>query len=82
MYVLSKNLHRRHLTASQLSTIAADSEPLLREEAKKRQATSGPGSCGGKPLTAKRTEGVHVNEPNELSGEAREIAGEQVGVGR
>lgn len=40
IYVLSKNLHRRHLTTSQRGAIAAEVVPLLKEEAKKRQGGS------------------------------------------
>lgn len=37
IYVLSKNLHRRHLTPSQRGAIAAEAEPLFKDEARKRQ---------------------------------------------
>lgn len=37
IYVVSKNLHRRHLTTGQKSTIAVEMIPLLREEARVRQ---------------------------------------------
>jgi ParB-like chromosome segregation protein Spo0J len=37
IYVLSKNLHRRHLTTSQRAAIAAEIVPLLKEEAHRRK---------------------------------------------
>jgi len=74
-YVLSKNLHRRHLTTGQKAEIAIEAASLLREEARKRQATSGPGIHGGKPLRSISNEGVS----NE-HGKAREIAARQVGI--
>lgn len=37
IYVLSHNLHRRHLTTSQRAAIAAEIVPLLKEEAHKRK---------------------------------------------
>ena len=39
-FVLSKNLHRRHLTAAQKAAIAAEALPLLEEKAKERQLSS------------------------------------------
>lgn len=35
-YVLSKNLHRRHMTPSQLALVAANARPLFEEEARAR----------------------------------------------
>jgi hypothetical protein len=50
LFVISKNLHRRHLTPAQHATIGLKLTPLLREEARERQATGGPGIRGGNPL--------------------------------
>lgn len=41
LYVISRNLHRRHLSVSQRACIAAEMVPLLQEEAKERQGGSG-----------------------------------------
>jgi len=40
-HVLSLNLHRRHLTASQLATVATESLPHYEAEAKKRRSSNG-----------------------------------------
>lgn len=40
-FVLSKNLHRRHLTSAQKAAIAVEALPLLEEQAKKRQQQAG-----------------------------------------
>lgn len=61
-YVISLNLKRRHLTASQKATIAVEVLPILEEEARKRQATGGMGIYGGKPLSAKMHQGVVVGK--------------------
>ena len=39
-YVLSKNLHRRHLTSAQKAAIAAEALPLLEKQAKARQLST------------------------------------------
>lgn len=71
-YVLSNNLHRRHLTTSQASLVAAKAETLqakLSEEAKERQKVSqgrgkkGKGKC-----------------PDLLRAQTRDQLGEQFGV--
>lgn len=46
LYVISKNLHRRHLTASQKAAIAAEMVPLLAQE--KKQSASPIGDVGEK----------------------------------
>ena len=79
-YVLSKNLVRRQLTPSQCGAIGAKAVPMLREEAKKRQATSGPHVYGGKPLKEISPEAVSDNGINDLKGPVAEIAGNMVGV--
>ena len=58
-YVVSLNLHRRHLTPTQRAMVAVDMLPLLEQQAKERQATSEPGVYGGKPLREKVPEAVN-----------------------
>jgi N6-adenosine-specific RNA methylase IME4 len=77
-FAVSLNLHRRHLTASQRACVATEMLPLLEEEARARQATSGRGCYGAKPLVALMPQAVngvfdrseqivHVQPVKELS---------------
>jgi hypothetical protein len=54
-YVLSHNLHRRHLTTSQRAAIAVDVLPMFEEEARKRQL-SGLKQGDSAPVVADRPE--------------------------
>jgi N6-adenosine-specific RNA methylase IME4 len=69
-FVISENLHRRHLTQGQRAAISLDAEALFAEEAKVRQATGKSGR--GQPLT--------VILPEAVKGEAREQAADMFNV--
>ena len=80
--VVSENLHRRHPTTSQRAAIAVKLKRQLRPGARKRQATSGKGAYGGKPLGTISSQAVQPNETNKLAkGRSNAIAGKMVGVG-
>ena len=68
-YVISQNIRRRHLTASQKAAIAAEALPLFEAEARARQATS----TGGASPQLKEI-------LPEAAGQARDQAGAAVGV--
>jgi DNA-binding transcriptional regulator YdaS (Cro superfamily) len=74
--VLSKNLHRRHLSISQLGVIGMKATPMFREEAKERQREGG-GIGGSSKLSIDRRE---ASLSIENKGRSSEKAAEMVGV--
>lgn len=69
-WVVSMNLHRRHLTTAQRAALALDLLPRLEEEAKDRQRLSQGRGVKGSP------------ETDDLKGRSDEQAADLVGVGR
>jgi hypothetical protein len=75
-YCVSVNVRRRHLSLSQLATLAVELEPVYAEQAKQRQRRS-----GGDKRSDHRPVPLPVAEPSQI-GEALGQAAKAVGVGR
>jgi len=68
-FVLSKNLHRRHLSASQRAALAVEILPVLEEEAKEKQRAAGAqGAQFGAEGAKFGAEGGRGNKKNPPSG--------------
>src|SRR5262249_10585873 len=69
-FVCSLNLNRRHLSSSQKAIIAAEIEPLLAEEAKRRMSQGG----GDKRSAQARSSGAQkIEKPMRAAQQAAEI---------
>jgi len=80
-YVLSKNLHRRHLDKSQLGLAAGRAQKLrekYRTEAEQRMKSGkGPDGSGGR---GHKSEKPSVNNSGGFQGDSRDLIGAQFGV--
>jgi ParB-like chromosome segregation protein Spo0J len=76
-YVLSKNLHRRHLTIAQRAALGVRLLDYEREEALKRKAEAGRSAAPGRP-----SKKDSPNTDSLSKGRAAEKAAAKVGVGR
>ena len=77
-FVVSVNLHRRHLSAGQRAAVAADMEPMLAKEAKERQRAAG----GDRKSRTAKEKAVSVKEkvPEPIRVQARDQAAKLAGT--
>jgi hypothetical protein len=71
IYVLSKNLHRRHLSISQRAAIAAEALPLLTNEGRKRSLTN-----------LQQNQQLTPRTPDGVIGTSSERIAREMGIGK
>jgi hypothetical protein len=74
-WVISQNMARRHLTASQRAAIALEVEKLLAAEARRRQSTS---SGGESPQLVEKLPQADKGKAREKAGELLKVSGRYV----
>jgi hypothetical protein len=77
-FVLSLNMHRRHLTSSQRAAVAAELLPLLETEAKERQRVAG----GDRQSARGKARGSVPQKVAGAVGESRELAAKIAGTNK
>jgi hypothetical protein len=75
-YVLSLNLHRRHLSPSQLSLVGGRAREIYDRQAKSRMSEGGKAAGKGRPQQGKENLPSPISNP----GQSRDLAGRAVGV--